>query len=189
MDELAALEYQTLRQTISTRGTARSALFLVGMGVWAVTLLTVLIALPNPVASVIPLLVLVATFEALRGLNSGVERIGRYLQVFHERPIYEGVGLGAPAWEETAMHLAPRAPGAGGHPLFLPIFLMATAANLLAVLFPGPVLVELVAAGMVHLAFVVWILYADREMRQQRARELAAFRALRETRTHDGAGA
>lgn len=179
MDELSAVEYQTLRQTISTRGTARPALFLGGLGLWALALLAVLIALPNPIASAVPLLILVATFETLRVLNAGVERIGRYLQVFHERRAEHDDVLSAPAWEHMAMRLGPRAPGAGGHPLFLPVFLMATAANFLAVLLPGPVLVELVATGVVHMAFVVWMTYADRGMRRQRERELVAFRALR----------
>ena len=30
-------------------------------------------------------------------------------------------------------------PGVGGHPLFVPLFLMATALNYLAVMLPGPV--------------------------------------------------
>ena len=43
-----------------------------------------LVLLPYPVAAAIPLLVLVATFEVIRPLHFGAERIGRYLQVFYE---------------------------------------------------------------------------------------------------------
>lgn len=151
------------------------------MGLWAVSLLTVLIAIPNPVAAAIPLLLLTSTFEALRSLSAGVERIGRYLQVFHEEV---GPRSGTAAgWETTAMRLGPRLPGAAGHPLFLPLFLLATLVNLLAVLLPGPVPIELVTMGLMHLAFVAWLLTADRGVRRQRARELEAFRALRDERS------
>ena len=62
----------------------RVALTVAGIGVWAVVLTAILIALPFPVAAVIPLTMLVATFEAIRPLHFGAERIGRYLQVFYE---------------------------------------------------------------------------------------------------------
>lgn len=179
MDALAPVEYQTLRQTISVRGSLRPPLFLAGMGLWAAALLAVLIVFPNPVASAIPLLMLVSTFEALRVLNSGVERIGRYVQVFFEREA-DAAPMTPPAWEHTAMRIGGRVPGAAGHPLFLPIFLMATLVNLLAVLLPGPMPVELVAMGGIHLAFIVWALAADRAVRTQRARELDAFERIRQ---------
>ncbi|MCA1585252.1 MAG: hypothetical protein LC791_10960 [Acidobacteria bacterium] len=108
-----------------------------------------------------------------------MERIGRYIQVFFEVSPTAGPGR-PPAWEHTAMRLGSRLPGAGGHPLFVPVLLMATMVNLLAVVFPGPLLIELLAMGGLHVAFVAWMLYVERGVRAQRERELEAFRALRE---------
>lgn len=81
------------------------------------------------------------------------------------------------------MSLGPTLPGAGGHPLFLPLFLSAVAVNFLAVLLPDPVPLELLALAVPHGAFTVWLLYCDRGMRRQRAAELARYRALRAPHT------
>ena len=154
--------------------------FLSGFAAWAAVLAVILAWLPTPMASAVPLLLLLATFEVVRVLHLGVERIGRYLQVFFE----EAGGRAPtrpPAWEHTAMPFGPTVPGAGGHPFFLPMFLMASAVNFLAVLFPGPVMVELVTLAIPHVAFVIWMLYCDRGMRKQRTTELARYRALRDS--------
>ncbi len=69
-------------------------------------------------------------------------------------------------------------PGVGGHPLFVPIFFMATAVNYLGVILPGPVPIEMAAMALPHLAFLAWLVAADRAMRRQRAIELARMRDL-----------
>jgi hypothetical protein len=176
MDQLQTLEFRALRDTIRARGGLRLALSLAGLAVWALILVAVLAWLPNPIAGTIPLVVLVATFEVNRMLHLGVERIGRYLQVFYEES--QVPGSGAPAWEHTAMRFGPTAPGAGGHPLLLPLFILATLINFLSVVLPGPIPLELGVMSVPHVSFVIWTLYADRGMRQQRARELERFRAL-----------
>src|SRR5687768_17298437 len=111
MDQLQSLEFRVLRDTIRARGGLRLTLSLAGIALWALTLVAVLAWLPNPVAGTIPLLVLGATFEVNRMLHLGVERIGRYLQVFYEES--QPPGTGTPAWEHTAMSFGPTAPGAG----------------------------------------------------------------------------
>jgi hypothetical protein len=176
MDQLESIEFRVLRETIRARGGLRLTLALAGLAVWAVTLVAVLAWLPYPIAGTIPLLLLVATFEVNRMLHLGVERIGRYLQVFYEES--QSPGSGTPAWERTAMTFGPTAPGAGGHPLLLPLFLFATLINFLSVVLPGPVPIELGVMTVPHVSFVIWTLYADRAMRQQREIELARFRAL-----------
>jgi hypothetical protein len=153
--------------------------FLAGICVWAAVLVTVLIWLPNPVAASVPLLVLLATFEVTRSIHLGVERIGRYLQVFYEERAGAESPLAPPAWERTAMAFGPAIPGAGGHPFFFPVFLIATVVNSLAVVLPAPVLVEGVTMAVPHVAFVVWMVYCERAMRRQRATELARFRELK----------
>ena len=52
-------------------------------------------------STLVPLLILVAGFEAIFALHVNVERIGRYLQVFHEDD---------DGWEQVAMQFG-RFPG------------------------------------------------------------------------------
>ncbi|MFM8532865.1 MAG: hypothetical protein ACKOEC_04660 [Acidimicrobiia bacterium] len=169
-----------LRQTIAQRGALRPVLALAGVSVWASILLATLALLPYPVAAGIPLLVLLVTFEVIRPLHFGAERIGRYIQVFHEeagqpdRPLAD-----TPSWERVAMSFGA-VPGVGGHPLFVPVFFIATLLNYLAVLLPQPVAVEMGTMAIPHLAFIAWLIRADRAMRGQRAIELARLRAMRE---------
>ena len=172
-------EYLVLRQTIAKRGALRPVLALAGLGIWGALLIAVLVLLPYPVAAAIPLLALVVTFEAIRPLHFGAERIGRYVQVFYEEAGEPGRSLSdTPSWERVAMSFGV-VPGVGGHPLFVPLFLMATALNYLAVLLPGPaVAVELSVMAIPHLAFIAWLVAADRAMRAQRAIELQRLREL-----------
>lgn len=182
MERPAATEYRVLRETIATRGTLRPVLALIGIAGWAVILTAVLVWIPYPVSAVIPLMVLVATFEVIRPLHFGAERIGRYLQVFYEedgqpeRQLYE-----TPSWERVAMRLSA-VPGTGGHPLFVPLFFLATIVNVLPVLLAQPPAtpIELGALAVPHVSFMLWLFNADRAMRSQRAAELEQFRALRD---------
>lgn len=177
-------EYVILRQTIAQRGALRPILMLVGMGIWVAALIAVLALVPYPVAAAIPLLVLLVTFEVIRPLHFGAERIGRYVQVFYEEDGEPGRALqDTPAWERIAMSFGT-VPGVGGHPLFVPILLMATAINYLVVLLPRPEPVELSVMAIPHLAFIAWLVAADRAMRTQRAIELARLRELRNQNQH-----
>ena len=174
----ARSEYLVLRRTIAQRGALRPVLVVIGIGVWALVLTAVVAWLPYPVAAVIPLLVLAATFEAVRPLHFGAERIGRYLQVFHEEAGEPGRPLrDTPSWERVAMSFG-KVPGVGGHPLFVPIFFLATLANYLAVVIPGPLPIELGALAIPHVAFIAWLIAADRAMKRQRDIELTRMREL-----------
>jgi hypothetical protein len=177
MDPLSVAEYRALRATIRARGGLRLMLSIAGLAAWAAILVALLAWLPNPIAGSIPLVLLVATFEVNRMLHLGVERIGRYLQVFYEDRAEQPIT--APAWETAAMRLGPTLPGAGGHPLLLPIFLIATLINYLAVVLPGPLPIELGVMAVPHLAFGAWIVWTNRGMRRQRARELTLFQELK----------
>ena len=178
--ELGRQEYAALRDTVRTRGLARPLVAFAGIFAWAGALLGVLIWLQNPLAAVVPLLVLVTGFEVVRSLHLSVERIGRYVQVFFEESSAgEEAPLTPPAWERTAMIFGPGVPGAGGHPLFFPIFFIAAVVNMLAVILPGPLPVEISTLLVPHASFIVWMLYCERGMRRQRTSELARFRALK----------
>jgi hypothetical protein len=145
-------------------------------------LTAVLVWIPFPIAAVVPLMVLVATFEVIRPLHFGAERIGRYLQVFYEEEGQPERRLAeTPSWERVAMRLNA-VPGTGGHPLFVPVFFLTTIINVLPVLLAQPMAtpIELAALAVPHVAFMVWLLNADRAMRSQRAAELEQFRTLRD---------
>ncbi len=178
MERHARSEYLVLRKTIAQRGALRSILALGGISIWSGILIAVLVLLPYPVASAIPLLILAVTFEAIRPLHFGAERIGRYLQVFYEEAGQPDRALSdTPSWERVAMRLGP-VPGVGGHPLFVPIFYLATLANYVAVIIPNPVPIELVVMAVPHLAFIAWLVAAHRAMTTQRAIELSRMRQL-----------
>jgi len=148
------------------------------MGLWAAILTAVLVLLPYPVAAAIPLLILAVTFEVIRPLHFGAERIGRYLQVFYEEQGEPGRPMSdTPSWERVAMSFG-KVPGAGGHPLFVPVFFLATTVNYLAVLLPRPVAIEMSVMAIPHVAFLAWLLAADRAMRGQRAIELVRLQEL-----------
>lgn len=173
-------EYLVLRKTIAHRGALRPILVLTGMGIWGALLIAVLVLIPLPIAAAIPLLALVVTFEVIRPLHFGAERIGRYLQVFYEEDGDPGRPLAdTPSWERVAM-IFGAVPGVGGHALFVPLFLIATAINYLAVLLPRPVTTEMSVMAIPHLAFLAWLVATDRALRNQRAIELARMRELRD---------
>lgn len=178
MDRPRRTEYLVLRRTIAQRGALRPILVLIGIGIWAALLTAVLVLLPYPVAAAIPLLVLAVTFEVIRPLHFGAERIGRYLQVFYEEQGEPGrASSDTPSWERVAMSFGA-VPGVGGHPLFVPVFFLATGVNYLAVLLPRPLAIEMSVMAVPHLAFIAWLVAADRAMRGQRAIELARLREL-----------
>jgi len=181
MERPAATEYRILRETITARGSLRPVLALAGLGLWAVILTAVLVWIPFPVATIIPLLVLVVTFEVIRPLHFGAERIGRYIQVFYEEDGQPERALSeTPSWERVAMRLSA-VPGTGGHSLFVPVFFMATIVNTLPVLLAQPLAspIEMAALGVPHLALMIWLFNADRAMRAQRAADLEQFRNLK----------
>ena len=188
MTEQQLHEFRSLRDAVASRGQLRVGLTVAGVCVWALVLTALIIALPYPVAAIVPLTVLVTTFEAVRTLHFGAERIGRYLQVFYEE-VNAGPDsvLKPPAWERTAMAFGAAVPGAAGHPLFAPIFALVTLVNLVAVMLAEPLPEELALLTLPHLAFLAWMVRTDAAMRAQRATELARFRELRDGLSEPGA--
>ena len=87
-------EYRALRATIRERGTARVWIFVAGLAAWAASAIATTALAAPPLATLLPLLVLAAGFEALVTVHIGVERIGRYVQVFLEdEHFFPGMGL------------------------------------------------------------------------------------------------
>ena len=170
---LTDAEFAALRQTIATRGTVRIVLLPVTVMAWAALAVTLLLLGQLPVEALLPLAVLVGGFEAIHALHVGVERIGRYLQVFYEA---ETTG---PRWETSAMAVGPALPGGGIDPLFTVVFTLTTIINMLpALLPPQPTLIEIGVVGALHAAFLLRVVRARGAAARQRAVELESFRAL-----------
>jgi len=165
-------EYRALRETISHRGTAKVWIFVAGMIGWAaLTMATAALAM-LPVATFLPLLILAVTFEAVFSLHVGIERIGRYLQVFHED---------ATGWEHAAMAFGRPFKGTGTDPIFVVHFLIATLLNIVPALLAEPVPLELVVVGAAHVLFVVRVMLAWRSAGRQRAADLRRFEEMKVT--------
>jgi hypothetical protein len=124
-----------------------------------------------PVATFLPLLILALTFEAVFSLHVGVERIGRYIQVFLED---DGTG-----WEHVAMALGPPLSGTSSDPLFTAYFIVAALLNIVPALLAQPVPLEVGVVLGGHLVFVVRVIVSKRIASRQRAADLERFKALK----------
>ena len=170
--KLSETEFTVLRETIGRRGNTRMVLLPLTLFGWASLGLVVLLFSSLPAATVYPLAVLAAGFEAIHALHVGAERIGRYLQVQYETE------PNGPRWETTAMAVGPALPGGGIDPLFSVVFVAAAMANVTLVLLPQPTRIELSVLGVLHALFVVRVVRARGAAARQRAVELESFRAL-----------
>lgn len=166
-------EFTVLRQTISTRGTARIVLLPVTLLGWAALACQLLFVSDVPLASLFPLAALVAGFEAIHALHVGVERIGRYVQVYYE------ANDDGPRWETTAMKVGPALPGGGIDPLFTVVFVCATIVNLIPVLLPSPPRIHFAVLILLHAAFLVRLVRARGAAARQRTVELESYRAIK----------
>ena len=172
MTEREQLEYDALRATIRERGTARVYIFAGGVALWgAITVATAALA-STPLATLLPLAVLTAVFEAVFTLHVGVERVGRYIQVF-----YETRGSDA-NWEHAAMAFGRPEGAAQVDPLFLVPFSIAAIFNVAPTLVVDPTRAELVFVGGAHALFLVRLAVARAAAKRQRQVDLARFQAL-----------
>ena len=163
-------EYRALRDTIRERGTARIWVFLAGLVAWgALTIATASLA-ALPVATFLPLLILAATFEGVFSLHVGVERIGRYVQVFLET---DG------GWEHVAMAVGRPLKGTSSDPLFTAHFIIAVLLNIVPALLVEPVAIEVWVVLAVHVLVIARILLAHRVATHQRVADLKRFTELK----------
>ena len=171
-------EYRALRATIRERGTARVCVFAGGIAAWAAATIATAALASTPVAALLPLLVLAAAFEGVFALHVGVERIGRYLQVFHE---------GAGGWEHAAMAFGRPKGAASTDALFTVIFTLAALFNVMPALILAPERVELVFVGGAHALFVLRLLVARHAAGTQRAIDLERFQQMKDAGRSTGA--
>ena len=170
MDQRQHSEYVALRDTIRQRGTARMVLVPAIFVGWAGAAIATAAVITVAISTLVPLLVLVAGFETLFALHMNVERIGRYLQVFHEP---DG------GWERTAMAFGQRFAGAGPDPLFARLFVFGISLNFLPVALGGEI-PEVVVLVVLHLLAIYRIRMAATAVRRQREEDLQRFQSLRD---------
>jgi hypothetical protein len=168
-------EYEALRATIRERGTMRLCAVLAGLAAWGALAIALLSTELQGAVTLVPLLLLAATFEISFFVHTGVERIGRYIQVVHEE------ATGGAGWETIAMNYGARFQG-GLDPLFVTVFSTIAATNFLisfaaATRRPGWLMLSVIA----HLAFGYRIVIARRLAAAQRALDLDRYRKLLES--------
>ncbi len=184
-------EYRALRDTIRERGTARVWVFLAGLVAWAALTVATAALAALPVATLLPLLILAAAFEAVFSLHVGVERIGRYVQVFFEdaapaRVTDERESLGpatsaktpGAGWEHAAMAFGRPLAGSRVDPLFAMFFILATILNFIPAVLAEPVRIEVLVVGTAHVLFIGRILAARWVAARQRAADLERFQQI-----------
>jgi hypothetical protein len=144
--------------------------FVAGMAGWSALALATAALAELPIATLLPLLFLWAVFEAVFGLHVGVERVGRYIQVYLEAQ---------PGWEHAAMGFGR--PTVRTDPLFAWIFVSATVINLIPLFIALPTAIEIAVVGGLHFAFVVRVVVARRAAAHQRADDLDRFQKMKGT--------
>ncbi len=169
-------EFRSMRATIQQRGTARMVVLPIVFIGWAGTAVATAAVITVAVSTLVPLLILVAGFESIFALHVNVERIGRYVEVFHE-------GEPGPVWEHTASLFAQRFPGAGLDPLFGRLFVLATSVNFLPAALGWENMAELGVLAALHLVFINRVRLARSFAATQRAEDLQRFAALRREAT------
>jgi hypothetical protein len=168
MTERELEEYRSLRATILQRGSVRTCVFVAGLASWGIAAVACSFA-ALPLLTLIPLLLLAGTFEAVFALHVGIERIGRYLQVAY-----------GDTWEQTAMALGPPLAGTRADPLFVVMFALAALCNFVQGLAAEPVRVELAVVGGAHAVFAIRLAVARRAAIRQRASDLERFQQLKQ---------
>ena len=163
-------EYQALRATIRQRGTARILLVPAALSVWAALAIGTAAVITVALSTLVPLLALVAAFEGVFALHVNVERLGRYLQVFHER-----AGAG---WEHVAMEFGRRFPGASADPLSGRVFIFATSVHFFPAALGGEPW-EAAIVAVCHFAFLYRVRKAQRLAASLRADDLHRFEIVR----------
>lgn len=139
MHAMSGDEHHVLLVTIQQRGTARMVLIpLIFIG-WAATAVATAAVITVAVSTLIPLLILVAGFEAVFALHVNVERISYYLKVTH-------------GWQLADFY--HRSGRKGPDPLFGRVFVLATSVNFLPAALGWENLAELTILAVLHLLFI-----------------------------------
>ncbi|MBI3261730.1 MAG: hypothetical protein HYZ58_01095, partial [Acidobacteria bacterium] len=148
----AQAEFEALRATIRERGSMRVLVFVIGLASWALVWAWLASSPFLPFISLVPLALLAGVFEAVNALHVGVERIGRYLEVFYEGTPSHALDDAAERarWETTMAAYGRRFTGGSPDPLFCGVFAISVLLNLLPVAMLRPRMREWVFFGLLH---------------------------------------
>ncbi len=179
MTDFRALEYDSLRAAIRVRATLAPALLVAVILGWAALTLWVFTTDVVSAATLVPLMVLAAGFEALYALHVNAERLAGYLQVEYEEPIASSTTplTTPPRWETTSLSYRQRFPSPGSTPLFSALFIVATIVNYLPAAVSGT-FEELVGIGFAHALVAVRVIMAGRRAARLRGEDLERLRML-----------
>jgi hypothetical protein len=150
--------------------------FIAGIAAWGGIAVATATVASTPLAVLLPLITLAATFEAALALHVGVERIGRYIQVFFE----ENAEGNEPAWEHAAMAFGRPTGAITTDALFSVPFCLAAMCNIGPALITEPTRAELVVVGGAHVLFLLRVVAARAGAAKQRAIDLERFRQLKQ---------
>ena len=166
---LEAAEYAAVRGAIRQRGTARMLLVPAAFAAWGAIAIATASVITVALGTLVPLLVLAAAFEGVFALHLNVERLGRYLQVFHEADA---------GWEHVVKAFGDRFPNAGTDPLFVRLFIFGASVNFFPAALGGE-LWEVLIVGACHFGFIYRVRRAQTIAASLRADDLRRFQALR----------
>ncbi len=162
-------EYRALRATIGARGTARQAIVVAGTVCWAALVIVLVTFSALPVETLISLTAVASVFEVSFAMHTGVERIGRYLQVFHESSEETA------RWESIAMSHGALFTNVGVDALFTPVFTVAVVLNLIPAMAAGSFAADTGVVVLVHVLYLARIWQARTHARSQRAADLERY--------------
>jgi hypothetical protein len=166
MPDLHVHDSESLRAAIRVRETTAPVLLVAAILGWAALTLWVFTTDVLSAATLVPLIVLAASFEAVFALHLTASRLARYLQV-----------AGDAGWEHLALSYRQRFGAIGANGLFTPIFGLAAVVNFVPAAVSGTV-DELVGIGIAHGLFGLRLIIATRRATRLHDEDLARFRSL-----------
>jgi hypothetical protein len=174
-------EFRALAATIRVRSTVRVLVVVITWVGWAALALTIMLVVPAPLLLLVPLVLLLAGFEANLTIVRTTDLMSTYLRVTFEED------RGVAAWETVSANLVRRGRATRDDPLFLWVFMAFVAASYLCVVLASGETAEATARNRqdaidlalvtsVHLAVAGRFAMARRWLRVARAADRDRFR-------------
>jgi hypothetical protein len=183
IDAFQLEEFRALQAAIRERTSARLLFLAIAWVGWASLATAIMLVLPAAPLLVLPLVLLLASFEVNLGIIRGVEHIGAYLRLaFEER-------RAVPGWETASADLARRYPRGVADPVLFWPFVAVLGANYLCVVLAAgetadPAIhvredsLDLALVTALHAAVLVRFVFGRRGLASGREREFQKIRAV-----------
>jgi hypothetical protein len=182
IDSIQLEEFRALHAAIRERAAACVLLLAIGWVSWGALATAIMLVLPAAPLLVLPLVVLLAAFEANLGIARVAARLATYLRVVYEE------GRAVTGWETASADLAGRHPNSVADPLFVRVFVALLSANYLCVILASGEtadpstrvredLVDLALVTAVHIGILLRFALARSRVIANGERELERLRA------------